>query len=124
MDCPRDAAIELLQYNCSFLRSATRALSQAYDEVLRPSGLRITQFPVLARASAAGEMSLSELADLMAMDRTTQGRNLAFRHRRFAEVRPRGHDHWVDTSSLFSSSGYSWQIGLTISIPKNNNRRT
>ncbi|MBW0450941.1 MarR family winged helix-turn-helix transcriptional regulator [Paraburkholderia phenoliruptrix] len=68
--------MELLQCNCSFLRSATRALSLAYDEVLRPSGLRITQFSMLARASAVGEMSLSELADLMAMDRTTLGRNL------------------------------------------------
>lgn len=68
--------MELLQCNCSFLRSATRALSLAYDEVLRPSGLRITQFSMLARASAVGEMSLSELADLMAMDRTTLARNL------------------------------------------------
>jgi DNA-binding MarR family transcriptional regulator len=66
----------LLQCNCSFLRSATRALTQAYDEVLRPSGLRMTQFSMLSRASAVGEVSLSELADLMAMDRTTLGRNL------------------------------------------------
>ncbi|WP_175779783.1 MarR family winged helix-turn-helix transcriptional regulator [Burkholderia anthina] len=68
--------MELLQCNCSFLRSATRALTQAYDEVLRPSGLRMTQFSMLARASAVGEMSLSDLAELMAMDRTTLGRNL------------------------------------------------
>ncbi len=31
---------------------------------------------MLSRASAVGEMSVSELADLMAMDRTTLGRNL------------------------------------------------
>jgi DNA-binding MarR family transcriptional regulator len=36
----------------------------------------MTQFSMLSRASAVGEMSLSELADLMAMDRTTLGRNL------------------------------------------------
>ena len=66
----------MLQCNCSFLRSATRALTQAYDEVLRPSGLRMTQFSMLSRASAVGEISVSELADLMAMDRTTLGRNL------------------------------------------------
>jgi DNA-binding MarR family transcriptional regulator len=68
--------MELLQCNCSFLRSATRALSQAYDEVLRPSGLRMTQFSMLSRAAAVGEMPVGELADLMAMDRTTLGRNL------------------------------------------------
>ncbi|WP_223217478.1 MarR family transcriptional regulator [Paraburkholderia phenoliruptrix] len=36
----------------------------------------MTQFSMLARASAVGKISLSELADLMAMDRTTLGRNL------------------------------------------------
>jgi DNA-binding MarR family transcriptional regulator len=68
--------MESLQCNCSSLRSATRALSLAFDEVLRPSGLRVTQFWILSRASAVGEMPLSELANLMAMDRTTLGRNL------------------------------------------------
>jgi DNA-binding MarR family transcriptional regulator len=68
--------MELLQCNCSSLRSATRALTLAYDEVLRPSGLRMTQFSILARIGAVGSMPLSELAELLAMDRTTLGRNL------------------------------------------------
>jgi DNA-binding MarR family transcriptional regulator len=68
--------MELLQCNCSALRGATRALTQAYDEVLRPSGLRMTQFSILARAAAVGELTLSELAEMLAMDRTTLGRNL------------------------------------------------
>ncbi len=68
--------MELLQCNCSSLRSATRALSLAYDEVLRPSGLRMTQFSILSRAAALGELPLSDLAELMAMDRTTLARNL------------------------------------------------
>jgi DNA-binding MarR family transcriptional regulator len=68
--------MELLQCNCSSLRSATRVLTQAYDEVLRPSGLRMTQFSILARAAAVGELTLSELAEMLAMDRTTLGRNL------------------------------------------------
>ena len=68
--------MELLQCNCSSLRSATRALTLAYDEVLRPSGLRMTQFSILSRAAALGELPLSDLAELMAMDRTTLARNL------------------------------------------------
>lgn len=68
--------MELLQCNCSALRSATRALTQAYDEVLRPSGLRMTQFSILARIGAVGPMPVSNLAGLLAMDRTTLGRNL------------------------------------------------
>jgi DNA-binding MarR family transcriptional regulator len=68
--------MELLQCNCSSLRSATRVLTQAYDEVLRPSGLRMSQFSILARTAALGELSMSELAEHLAMDRTTLGRNL------------------------------------------------
>src|ERR1700744_5613202 len=68
--------MELLQCNCSSLRSATRVLTQAYDEVLRPSGLRMSQFSILARTAALGELPMSELAEHLAMDRTTLGRNL------------------------------------------------
>jgi DNA-binding MarR family transcriptional regulator len=68
--------MELLQCNCSSLRSATRALSLAYDEVLRPSGLRLTQFSILARIAAVGPHPLNDLAEMLAMDRTTLGRNL------------------------------------------------
>jgi DNA-binding MarR family transcriptional regulator len=68
--------MELLQCNCSSLRSATRVLTQAYDEVLRPSGLRMSQFSILSRTAALGELPMSELAEHLAMDRTTLGRNL------------------------------------------------
>jgi DNA-binding MarR family transcriptional regulator len=65
-----------LQCNCAAMRSATRALTQAYDEVLRPSGLRTTQFSILARSAAVGPTPLSDLAEILAMDRTTLARNL------------------------------------------------
>jgi DNA-binding MarR family transcriptional regulator len=68
--------MELPQCNCSSLRSATRALSLAFDDALRPSGLRVTQFAILSGLAVIGELPLSELADLMVMDRTTLGRNL------------------------------------------------
>jgi DNA-binding MarR family transcriptional regulator len=62
--------------NCTWLRSATRTLTQVYDEALRPTGLRVTQFSILHRTDAVGTLPLSELADLMATDRTTMARNL------------------------------------------------
>ncbi|MGF6770597.1 DNA-binding MarR family transcriptional regulator [Paraburkholderia sp. GAS199] len=68
--------MDTLQCNCSSLRSATRSLSLAYDEVLRPSGLKTTQYSILSRIASLGEMTLSELAEILAMDRTTMGRNL------------------------------------------------
>ncbi|MEE9539836.1 MAG: MarR family transcriptional regulator, partial [candidate division NC10 bacterium] len=33
---------------CFNIRKAARAISQLYDDVLRPSGLRVTQFSILA----------------------------------------------------------------------------
>ena len=61
---------------CFNLRKAARAVTQLYDEVLAPSGLRGTQFSVLAVISAAGPATMTDLADILVMDRTTLTRNL------------------------------------------------
>ena len=61
---------------CFNLRKAARAVTQLYDEVLAPSGLRGTQFSVLAVIAAAGSATMTELADTLVMDRTTLTRNL------------------------------------------------
>ncbi|WP_322044797.1 MarR family winged helix-turn-helix transcriptional regulator [Paraburkholderia sp. J67] len=68
--------METLLCNCASLRGATRALSSAYDEALRPSGLRVSQFSILVKVASSGEISMGELAELIAMDRTTLARNL------------------------------------------------
>lgn len=53
-------------------------ISQLYDDALRPSGLRVTQFGVLVAAGATEEgMLIGELADRIVLDRTTLTRNLA-----------------------------------------------
>lgn len=62
--------------NCFAIRSAARHASQFYDRHLAPSGLRTTQFSVLANLAKAGQLSINELAGRMAMDRTTTGRAL------------------------------------------------
>jgi len=58
------------------LRKAARAVTQFYDEALKASGLKSTQFSLLSMASASGGAPISRLADDMAMDRTTLTRNL------------------------------------------------
>jgi DNA-binding MarR family transcriptional regulator len=58
------------------LRRAARAVTRLYDEALAPSGLRSTQFTLLATVAAAEVLSMSELADALGMDRTTLARNL------------------------------------------------
>jgi DNA-binding MarR family transcriptional regulator len=61
---------------CATLRRASRALTQLYDEALRPLGLRATQFTILQALSLAGEVSQGELGQLLAMDSTTLTRTL------------------------------------------------
>ena len=61
---------------CLNLRKATRAVTQMYDEALKPSGLRVTQFSLLSVVKNNGPIGITELAELMVTDRTTLTRNL------------------------------------------------
>ncbi|MEW5725807.1 MAG: MarR family winged helix-turn-helix transcriptional regulator [Thermodesulfobacteriota bacterium] len=61
---------------CFNLRRTTRLVSQAYDQALKPLGLKITQLSVLMAAHGMENMLLTKLAAGMGMDRTTLSRNL------------------------------------------------
>jgi DNA-binding MarR family transcriptional regulator len=61
---------------CFNLRKVTRAVTQLYDDMLRPTGLRITQFSLLVVVRLAGPVGVTRLAALSVMDRTTLTRNL------------------------------------------------
>jgi DNA-binding MarR family transcriptional regulator len=62
--------------NCLALRKAARYLTATYDKVLGPVGLRATQITILQKLSAHGEMTITSLADMISMDRTTMATNL------------------------------------------------
>lgn len=64
------------QCACFNLRKAARTVTQIFDDVLQPSGLRATQFTVLAAAAVSGSVFISDLARELVMDRTTLTRNL------------------------------------------------
>jgi len=61
---------------CFNLRKSSRAVTQFYDEALHASGLRGTQFTLLAFLYNAGVTSISLLSNALVMDRTTLSRNL------------------------------------------------
>ena len=67
---------------CASLRRASRALTQVYEQALRPLGLRGTQFTVLQALSLAGEVPQGELGRILAMDSTTLTRTLEIMRRR------------------------------------------
>ena len=73
---------------CSTLRMVSRAVTQLYDDILRPSGLRVTQFSILAGIARSGEANLRQLEGALAIDQTTLTRslNLLERDRMIARV--------------------------------------
>lgn len=62
--------------NCLAVRQAARQITQLYDDELAGTGLRATQYPVLSRLSRIQPATMQELADALAMDRTTLAHNL------------------------------------------------
>src|SRR5260370_30180331 len=61
---------------CNTLRLASRAVTQLYDDGLRPSGLRVTQFNILAMVACRREANLRQLEGTLAIDQTTLTRSL------------------------------------------------
>ncbi len=61
---------------CHHTRRAARAVTRVFDEALLPTGLKASQFNILAVIAARDPTSAGEVARLLAMDRTTLSRNL------------------------------------------------
>jgi len=61
---------------CNQLRRATRGVTQLYETALLASGLKVTQLPILVGLGHVGDLSVTTLADALALDRTTLTRNL------------------------------------------------
>ncbi len=75
------SAIPNLPCMGSSVRRAARALTQLYDDALRPFGLRATQFTILQVLSLAGEVPQGRLGEMLAMDSTSLTRTLAIMQR-------------------------------------------
>lgn len=61
---------------CFNLRKASRAITQIYDEVLRPLNLRSGQFSLLVAVRLLDHPTIQELANLTWLDRSALSRNL------------------------------------------------
>jgi len=85
---------------CHKIRMAARAVTRAYDDALRPAGLRATQASVLAAVAAEGALSIAALARMLGMDRSTLTRNLA----------P------LEKERLLARGGEGWRRSRTLSI--------
>jgi len=61
---------------CFITRKAARCITQFYDEMLRPVGLRSTQLILLNSIRILGPVSIKRLAKAVVMDRSALARNL------------------------------------------------
>ncbi|HYF61500.1 MAG TPA: MarR family winged helix-turn-helix transcriptional regulator [Herpetosiphonaceae bacterium] len=59
------------------IRRTSRALTHFYDNMLEPSGIKVTQLSLLRAVRRLDAPNISTLADELQLDRTTLGRNLA-----------------------------------------------
>lgn len=60
------------------MRAASRRLTLLYDEVMAPSGLRVTQYHLLSELErrASEPPTVSELAEILTMERSALGQTL------------------------------------------------
>src|SRR5262245_43283778 len=61
---------------CFNFRKASRSVTQLFDQILAPSGIRSTQLVILVTSQLLGPSSIARLARELVMDRSTLTRNL------------------------------------------------
>lgn len=71
-----EAGFDMPDCVCGALRMATRAVTQLYDDALRPSGLRVTQYGLLGRIERLQPISAAALESSLYADQTTLARAL------------------------------------------------
>jgi DNA-binding MarR family transcriptional regulator len=90
--CMSHSLLPELPCMCGTFRRTSRALTQLYDQALRPLGLRATQLTILQVLSRVGEVSQGQLGEMLAMDSTTLTRTLEIMSRQGWIAERRGKD--------------------------------
>jgi DNA-binding MarR family transcriptional regulator len=61
---------------CAVIRAASRRTTAIYDAALAPVGIGLAQYSLMRRIQIAKSLSLTELARVAELDRSTVGRNV------------------------------------------------
>lgn len=65
---------------CANLRTTSGSLTQLYNQLLKPTGLKITQYYMLGNIYTSPGISIGKLGEIMLLDQTTITRNLTILH--------------------------------------------
>ncbi|MEK7687002.1 MAG: MarR family winged helix-turn-helix transcriptional regulator [Pseudomonadota bacterium] len=76
MSAPGPIRLSPAECTCFRVRGAARRVTQIYSRHLAPTGLKISQFSLLGFVAARGPITIGQLSELLATDRTTLTRNL------------------------------------------------
>lgn len=76
MNAPALIRLSPAECTCFRVRGAARRVTQIYTRHLAPTGLKISQFSLLGFVIAKGPVTITQLSELLATDRTTLTRNL------------------------------------------------
>jgi DNA-binding MarR family transcriptional regulator len=99
---------------CLNLRMAARTITQFYDGKFREVGLRSTQFNVLAAIGETGPVPITQLADILVMDRTTLNRDLQPLQRDGLVTSQKGEDKRVRLIDLTDEGRVRLSRGLPV----------
>jgi len=99
---------------CFHLRRATRAVTQLYDEALRPAGIRATQLALLTVLRDRSPVNIVELSEILGVDRTTLTRNLGPLERDGLLVIETGADRRTREVSITGDGGARLAIALPL----------
>lgn len=92
---------------CLHLRQAARVVTQRLDDALRSTGLRTTQFTVLAVLAEEGAVPVTQLAEVIVADRTTLTRVLDRLEEQGFLSRKEGKDDRRSRTVVLTASGKS-----------------
>jgi DNA-binding MarR family transcriptional regulator len=96
---------------CIAMRKASRKLTALYDEALAPTGINIAQFSLMRKLRRHGALSLTALAELVELDRSTLGRNLRVLEKQGLVALGAGKDQREQVADLTSSGRMTLSAG-------------
>ena len=95
---------------CFKLRRLTRRVTAVYDRALSGAGMRVTQYSLLAHLRGLHGVAMSELAEMLDMDRTTLTRNLRpLVEAGWIAVKPSAEDARIRLVHITPSGEKRWQ---------------
>ncbi|MGY3591408.1 DNA-binding MarR family transcriptional regulator [Bradyrhizobium sp. USDA 4341] len=99
---------------CTTARSAARRITALYDETLAPTGVNVAQFALLKVLEQQGQIALTQLGDLLELDRSTIGRNVRVMEKMSLLVLKKGVDQRVTTADLTKKGRRICNVGTLL----------